>query len=97
IKDFSLCIRQNADFIKTGRTIMIKQDLAKICFNCNSFHLKSLIWCLQDRLFFNGFVKCKSKHWDKRADLKWHLYEQYDTLDAALEEVKQDPNGCFWG
>ncbi|MBU4478845.1 MAG: DUF3024 domain-containing protein [Candidatus Omnitrophica bacterium] len=39
----------------------------------------------------------KWKSYWKRADLKWHLYEQYDTLDAALEEVKQDPNGCFWG
>ena len=45
------------------------------------------------------FVKKTNKwklYW-KRADLKWHLYEQYDTLDAALEEIKQDPRGCFWG
>ena len=33
----------------------------------------------------------------KRADLKWHLYGKYATLEEAIEEVKQDPNGCFWG
>ena len=32
-----------------------------------------------------------------RADLKWHLYEEYQNLDELLEEVKKDPNGCFWG
>lgn len=32
-----------------------------------------------------------------RADLKWHLYEEYQNLDDLLEEVKKDPNGCFWG
>jgi hypothetical protein len=32
-----------------------------------------------------------------RADLKWHLYEEYSTLDELLKEVKDDPNGCFWG
>jgi len=33
----------------------------------------------------------------KRADLKWHLYEEYTRLDDLLEEVRTDPNGCFWG
>ena len=32
-----------------------------------------------------------------RTDLKWHLYEQYQNLDDLLEELKKDPNGCFWG
>ena len=32
-----------------------------------------------------------------RADLKWHLYEEYQNLGDLLEEVKKDPNGCFWG
>ena len=32
-----------------------------------------------------------------RADLKWHLYEEYKSFDDSLEEVKKDPNGCFWG
>jgi hypothetical protein len=33
----------------------------------------------------------------KRADLKWHLYEEYTRLDDLLDEVRIDPNGCFWG
>ena len=32
-----------------------------------------------------------------RADLKWHLYEQFTDLDKLLEEVKTDPHHCFWG
>ena len=32
-----------------------------------------------------------------RADLKWHLYLKYPSLDELLREVKEDPNGCFWG
>jgi hypothetical protein len=32
-----------------------------------------------------------------RASGKWNLYEVYDSLDAAMREVKKDPNGCFWG
>lgn len=45
------------------------------------------------------FVKSQNSwklYW-MRADLKWHLYEKYDDLDALLQEVKDDPNGCFWG
>jgi len=45
------------------------------------------------------YVK-KSNSWKlywMRADLKWHLYDEYSTLDEALKEVKEDPNGCFWG
>lgn len=30
-----------------------------------------------------------------RADLKWHLYEEYKNLDDLLQEVKKDPNGFF--
>ena len=33
----------------------------------------------------------------KRADLKWHLYETYPTLEAVVAEVKSDPHNCFWG
>ncbi len=33
----------------------------------------------------------------KRKDGKWHLYEKYSSLDEVLREVKEDPNGCFWG
>jgi hypothetical protein len=32
-----------------------------------------------------------------RADLKWHIYEEYQSLDDLLKEVKDDPNSCFWG
>ena len=32
-----------------------------------------------------------------RADFKWHLYKEYSNLDELLGEVKEDPNGCFWG
>ena len=32
-----------------------------------------------------------------RADLKWHLYGEYQNLGDLLEEVKNDPKGCFWG
>ncbi|NTU49380.1 MAG: DUF3024 domain-containing protein [Desulfobulbaceae bacterium] len=32
-----------------------------------------------------------------RASGKWNLYESYDSLEAAMREVKKDPNGCFWG
>lgn len=32
-----------------------------------------------------------------RADLKWHLYEEYKKLDDLLQEVKMDPHHCFWG
>lgn len=45
------------------------------------------------------FIKSRN-YWKlfwKRADLKWHLYEQYDQLDDLLEEVRTNPNGCFWG
>ncbi len=45
------------------------------------------------------YVKSKNlwKLYWKRADLKWHLYESYEDLDDLLEEVRTDPNGCFWG
>jgi hypothetical protein len=45
------------------------------------------------------FVK-KNKNWKlywKRADLKWHLYEEYSHLDDLLKEVRTDRYGCFWG
>lgn len=45
------------------------------------------------------FVKSQNSwklYW-MRADLKWHLYEEYDDLDVLLQEVRNDPNGCFWG
>ncbi len=32
-----------------------------------------------------------------RADLKWHLYEEYRNLDDLLEEVKKDPQRLFLG
>lgn len=32
-----------------------------------------------------------------RADLKRHLYEEYANLDDLLQEVRTDPNHCFWG
>jgi hypothetical protein len=28
---------------------------------------------------------------------EWQLYNPYDSLDAAMLEVRNDPNGCFWG
>ena len=45
------------------------------------------------------FVKSQNiwKLYWMRADLKWHLYEEYTNLDELLEELKTDPNGCFWG
>lgn len=45
------------------------------------------------------FVKSRN-YWKlfwKRADLKWRLYNEYENLDELLEEVRTDPNGCFWG
>lgn len=33
----------------------------------------------------------------KRADLKWHLYETYPSLEAVTAEINADPNSCFWG
>jgi len=33
--------------------------------------------------------------WEK-SNLKWHLYGEYGDLGRLLEEVEQDPNGCFW-
>jgi len=45
------------------------------------------------------FVKSSNRwklYW-MRSDLKWHLYGEYSSLDEALREVKEDPNGCFWG
>lgn len=35
-----------------------------------------------------------------RADLKWHSYQPFPTsnsLEEILEEINQDPHGCFWG
>ena len=32
-----------------------------------------------------------------RADLKWHPYKEFGDLNKLLEEVKADPNSCFWG
>ena len=45
------------------------------------------------------FVKSRNiwKLFWKRADLKWHLYQEYADFDELLEEVRTDPNGCFWG
>ncbi|MCK5580000.1 MAG: DUF3024 domain-containing protein [Candidatus Omnitrophica bacterium] len=45
------------------------------------------------------FIKSKNfwKLFWKRADFKWHLYEEYTNLDNLLDEVRNDPNGCFWG
>ena len=36
----------------------------------------------------------------RRADLKWHLYEQTPEvhgLPEFLSVVEEDPHGCFWG
>jgi len=33
----------------------------------------------------------------KRSDLKWHLYKEYINLDNLLDEIRDDPKGCFWG
>ncbi len=35
----------------------------------------------------------------KRADMKWHLHStsSYADLDDLLDEVRKDPEGCFWG
>jgi hypothetical protein len=45
------------------------------------------------------YVKCSGcwKLYWMRVDLKWHLYEEYSSLDELLEVVKKDPDGCFWG
>jgi len=35
----------------------------------------------------------------KRADMKWHLHStaDYEALDDLLDEIRKDPEGCFWG
>jgi Protein of unknown function (DUF3024). len=45
------------------------------------------------------FVKVSGmwKLYWKRADLKWHLYETYHSLEAAADEINKDPQGCFFG
>ena len=45
------------------------------------------------------FVKASGlwKLYWKRADLKWHLCETYDSLEAAANEINKDPRGCFFG
>ncbi len=48
------------------------------------------------------YVKSK-KAWKlywMRQDLKWHSYDplaEHKNLDALLNEVVEDPNGCFFG
>ncbi len=32
-----------------------------------------------------------------RADGKWQSYGMYGDLDDAVQEVRFDPEGCFWG
>lgn len=36
----------------------------------------------------------------QRADLKWHKYDslpEVKTLEKFIEEIKEDPQACFWG
>ena len=43
--------------------------------------------------------RCWKIYW-MRADLKWHSYEpcpRVERLEAFLEELNNDPYGCFWG
>ncbi|WP_191938350.1 DUF3024 domain-containing protein [Pantoea agglomerans] len=35
-------------------------------------------------------------YWMRR-DMKWHLYSEEPTLTQALEVVRADPDGCFFG
>ncbi len=32
-----------------------------------------------------------------RSDLKWHGYDEYPSLEAAIKEIDKDPDGCFFG
>jgi len=35
-------------------------------------------------------------YWMRR-DLKWHGYGEYPSLEAALKEIDEDPDCCFFG
>lgn len=35
-------------------------------------------------------------YWMRR-DMKWYLYDTEETLTGALEVVRADPDGCFFG
>lgn len=48
------------------------------------------------RIVYMRTLKLWRIFWMRR-DMKWHLYDAVETLTEALEIVRIDPNGCFFG
>lgn len=64
-------------------------------------------WNDKNKIAYNSVARSKLiksrsvwKIYWMRADLKWHLYQplpEVKTIQEFLDEVREDPYGCFFG